>query len=84
MAAVDDEDGAGHVARRIGSEQQHGVVEVFETPKASPRDAFDQCFAGGRAPERLIELRFYVAWGNRIDANAMACPFERKRLGQLD
>jgi hypothetical protein len=83
MTAINLDSRAGDVAACLRGEQQQCAIEIFRFAKPTLRDAFDQLEARVGSEEIAIEISLDVAGAKRIDANAVARPFERQCLRQV-
>lgn len=83
MAAVDGQEDARHPGRGVGREEEEGGVEILRSAEPSHRDALDHGLAGGGGEEVGIDVGLDIARRERVDADAVARPFERERRVHL-
>src|SRR6185312_15533552 len=83
MATVDGEHSAGHKRAGAGGKKQQGRIEFFEFSEAPHGDSPQHLFSGLCGEEVSIEGRGKVTWGERVDANVVACPLGRQTSGHV-
>src|SRR3546814_6893322 len=84
VAAIDYDGAASHVGGCIGRKQEQGAVQIRRLPQSALGNAADHCLPGIRGEEFPIQIGFYIAWRQRVDANSMARPLQDRKSTRLN
>src|SRR5215208_8416925 len=83
VPAVDRDRRAGHPARGVRTEEQEGAVEILRLPEPAHGDALQHRLAVLGRKEPGVDVGRDVARCERVDADAVARPFERVSFRHL-
>ena len=78
MAAIDGQRCAGDEAARLRAHQQQRRVQLFQPAKPALGNAPDQRLPGIGGEEVPVQLGLEIAGAERVDADAVASPFQRQ------